>query len=110
MPTPNGTPPQIRPRRAVRPHTPSRPLWLCRVCAAPWPCQPSRLLLLREYRHDRVGLSIYMAGCLFDATADLLTLNPNPGPSPKDLFDRFVAWTARESRPRSTPRRSTPNT
>ncbi|MFG1677058.1 hypothetical protein [Micromonospora sp. NPDC049282] len=110
MPTSNGTSPQIRPRPAVRPHIPSRPLWLCRICAAPWPCQPARLLLLVEYRTDRAALSIYMAGCLFDATADLLTLNPNPGPSPKDLFDRFVAWTARDSRPRAAPRQPPPKT
>ncbi|MEU8366163.1 hypothetical protein [Micromonospora tulbaghiae] len=31
------------------------------------------------------------AGCLFDATADLLRTNPNPA----DLFDRFIGWTAR---------------
>ena len=72
-----------------------RPLWRCRVCAGPWPCQPARLLLLMEYRRDRVGLSVHMATCLFDATADLMTLNPNPGPSPEELFERFVGWTAR---------------
>ena len=70
-----------------------RPLWLCRVCAGPWPCQPARLLLLLEYRRDRVALSIYMASCLFDAAADLLRLNPDPGPRPDELFHRFVAWT-----------------
>ncbi|MCZ7435080.1 hypothetical protein O7598_01620 [Micromonospora sp. WMMC241] len=72
-----------------------RPLWLCRVCAAPWPCQPGRLLLLMDYRCDRVALSIHMAGCLSDATADLLKLNPDRMPSPKDLFDRLLGWTTR---------------
>ncbi|MBY8871217.1 hypothetical protein K7640_05070 [Micromonospora sp. PLK6-60] len=71
-----------------------RPLWLCRVCAGPWPCQPARLLLLLEYRRDRVGLSVYLAGCLFDAAGDLLKLNAKPEPSPAELFDRFLAWTA----------------
>ncbi|MEU7805808.1 MULTISPECIES: hypothetical protein [unclassified Micromonospora] len=42
-------------------------------------------MLLLDYRRDRVALSIHMAGCLFDATADLLAANPNPA----DLFDRF---------------------
>ncbi|MEV0152434.1 hypothetical protein AB0H57_01645 [Micromonospora sp. NPDC050686] len=42
-----------------------------------------------------MGLSVYLAGCLFDAAGDLLGLNANPGPSPAELFDRFVAWTAR---------------
>ncbi|MFY1659683.1 hypothetical protein [Micromonospora sp. WMMD1274] len=87
----NCSPVPERGRRAVLPHVPMRPLWLCRACAAPWPCQPARLLLLLDYRRDRVALSIHMASCLFDATADLLRTNPNPA----DLFDRFIGWTAR---------------
>ncbi|MEV4386877.1 hypothetical protein AB0J68_14360 [Micromonospora sp. NPDC049580] len=93
----NVSPVHDRQRRAMRPHLPMRPLWLCRVCAAAWPCQPARLLLTMEYRRDRVGLSVYMAGLLFEATADLIKLNPNPAPSPADLFARFVGWTARGS-------------
>ncbi|WP_243706222.1 hypothetical protein [Micromonospora sp. KC721] len=95
MPMPNVSPVHDRQRRAVLPHVPMRPLWLCRVCAADWPCQPARLLLLMEYRRDRVALSVYLAGILFDATADLTRLNPQPEPSPAELFERFVAWTAR---------------
>ncbi|MFF0313647.1 hypothetical protein ACFYPH_03215 [Micromonospora sp. NPDC005252] len=97
-----------RQRRAVRPHLPMRPLWLCRVCAAAWPCQPARLLLTMEYRRDRVGLSVYLAGLLFEATADLIKLNPNPAPSPAELFARFVGWTARgaESGPTGPGRRA----
>ncbi|WFE64669.1 hypothetical protein [Micromonospora sp. WMMD714] len=72
-----------------------RPLWRCRTCAAPWPCQPARLLLTREYRRDRVALSIYMASQLCEATADVVRLNPHPTPAPAELFDRFLAWTAR---------------
>ncbi|NYF57745.1 hypothetical protein [Micromonospora purpureochromogenes] len=98
MATPHTSAVPDRQRRAVRPHVPMRPLWLCRVCAAAWPCPPARLLLGMEYRRDRVGLSVYMAGCLFDATADLIKLNPNPAPSPADLFERFLAWTARPPR------------
>ncbi|MET8349243.1 hypothetical protein [Micromonospora sp. NPDC005206] len=75
-------------------HLPRRPLWLCRVCAAPWPCASARMLMRVEYRADRVALSIYMAGQLFDATADLYRLNPNPAPDPQELFNRFLAWTA----------------
>ncbi|GAA2187798.1 hypothetical protein [Micromonospora lupini] len=47
-----------------------------------------------EYRTDRVALSIYMASQLFDATADLYKLNPDPPPDPQELFTRFLAWTA----------------
>ena len=54
-----------------------------------------RLLLTMEYRRDRVALSIYLASQLFEATADLVRLNPHPAPSPAELFDRFLAWTAR---------------
>ncbi|WP_255597752.1 hypothetical protein [Micromonospora sp. RL09-050-HVF-A] len=48
-----------------------------------------------DYRGDRVGLSVYMAGRLYDATGDLVTLNPNAVPAPAELFDRFLAWTRR---------------
>lgn len=95
LPTP-GVP--DRQRRAVRPHVPMRPRWLCRVCAAAWPCPPARLLLGMEYRRDRVGLSVYMAGCLFDATADLIEISPHAVPSPAELFDRFLAWTVPQRR------------
>ncbi|MEU4554200.1 hypothetical protein [Micromonospora violae] len=78
----------------VHQHLPRRPSWLCRVCAATWPCAFARMLLRVEYEGDRVALSIYMASQLDDATADLLTLNPDPGPDPRELFDRFLAWTA----------------
>ncbi|MEV4831837.1 hypothetical protein AB0K25_26410 [Micromonospora sp. NPDC049257] len=44
-----------------------------------------------------MALSIYMASQLFEATADLVRLNPHPAPSPAELFDRFLAWTARPS-------------
>ncbi|MDG4779927.1 hypothetical protein O7614_09750 [Micromonospora sp. WMMD961] len=81
----------------VHQHLPRRPSWLCRVCAATWPCACARMLLRVEYGADRVALSIYMASQLFDATADLLKLNPEPAPDPRELFDRFLAWTAQPS-------------
>lgn len=52
------------------------------------------MLLRVEYRADRVALSVYMAGQLFEATADLCRLNPDPAPDPRELFARFLAWTA----------------
>ncbi|WP_327032235.1 hypothetical protein [Micromonospora ureilytica] len=91
--------PKLQDRRWLgSPHRPMRPTWLCRVCAAPWPCQPARLLLGLEYRGDRAGLAVYMAGMLFDATADLLALNPNPGPGPVEMFERFISWTGPATR------------
>lgn len=53
------------------------------------------MLLRTEYRANRVNLSVYMAGMLFDATADLMKLNPEPAPDPGELFNRFLAWTGR---------------
>jgi hypothetical protein len=53
------------------------------------------MLLRVQYGADRVGLSVYLASQLYEATADLLKLNPDAVPDPRELFDRFVAWTAR---------------
>ncbi|MEO3775556.1 hypothetical protein ABGB16_01640 [Micromonospora sp. B11E3] len=75
-----------------RPHQPIRPLWLCRTCAAPWPCATARLALLREYADDRVALLVYLGGQLHDAADELYRLNPHDGPEPRQLFDRFLGW------------------
>ncbi|MFF0154476.1 flavin reductase [Micromonospora sp. NPDC005203] len=65
----------------------ARPSWRCRVCGAAWPCSPARLALLGEYREDRIGLLIYLATLLCEATEDL------PGQAVDDrLGDRFLTW------------------
>ncbi|GIJ80582.1 hypothetical protein SAMN05443287_115104 [Micromonospora phaseoli] len=74
------------------PHTPLRPMWCCRADGQPWPCGSARLLLRAEYDHDLTGLSIYLAGLMYEAMRDLYHLNPHDGPEPKALFDRFLAW------------------
>jgi hypothetical protein len=79
----------------VLPHVPIRPLWLCRLCAAPWPCATARLNLEAEYGDDRAGLSVYMATALHEAVEDLHKLNPEPSQDPAELFVRFIAWTQR---------------
>nr|WP_091127360.1 hypothetical protein [Micromonospora eburnea] len=73
-------------------HLPIRPLWLCRACAAPWPCATARLTLLREYADDRVALLVYLGGMLHDAIGQLNRLHPQDGPSPERLFARFLGW------------------
>ncbi|MEU1605287.1 hypothetical protein [Micromonospora matsumotoense] len=78
---------------------PLRPLWLCRVCAAPWPCGAARLTLVSEYAHDRVALNIYLCTVLHDAAADLYRLHPDTGPDPATLFARFLAWVPRTRPP-----------
>lgn len=82
------------------PHTPLRPLWLCRACAAPWPYAPARLSLLHEHADDRVALLVYLGGMLHDATGELHRLNPHDGPEPGQLYARFLGW--------AIPRRTTP--
>ncbi|TDB75240.1 hypothetical protein [Micromonospora sp. KC723] len=74
---------------------PLRPIWLCRCCAAPWPCATARLTLVAEYAHDRVALSVYLCAMLHDAAEDLYRLNPHDGPDPATLFRRFLAWVPR---------------
>ncbi|MFC0004330.1 hypothetical protein [Micromonospora siamensis] len=74
------------------PHTPLRPLWLCRSCAAPWPCAPARLRLIQEYADDRVALLVYLGGMLHDAAGELHRLHPDDGPDPARLFARFLGW------------------
>jgi len=84
-----------------QPHTPLRPTWLCRACAAPWPCLTARSLLVVEYTDNRVGLSVYLGSALYAAIDDLYRLNPNPGPDPAAMFHRFLGWAAP---PRARPR------
>ncbi|NGM14703.1 hypothetical protein [Verrucosispora sioxanthis] len=83
------------PTASRRAHLPLRPLWLCRVCAAPWPCAAARLDLVAEYADDRIALSVYLCAVLHEAAADLYRLNPQDGPDPAALFARFLAWAPR---------------
>ncbi len=83
---------------AAEEHLPLRPLWLCRRCELPWPCPEARLALAAEYRDSRVGLSLYLAGCLHDAIDDLHRLNPCAAGSIGDMYDRFLGWPARHTR------------
>nr|MDT0662458.1 hypothetical protein [Micromonospora sp. DSM 115978] len=85
-------PPGPAPRR---PHTPLRPLWLCRCCAAPWPCGDVRLTLLREYGGRRPELRIFLATCMHEAICDLLKLNHDAAPTAPELWARFLAWSIR---------------
>ncbi|MEU8406127.1 hypothetical protein AB0C19_07965 [Micromonospora sp. NPDC048842] len=39
-----------------------------------------------------MGLSVYLAGQLFDAVADLYQLRPNDMPTPGEIFARFLGW------------------
>ncbi|SCE64599.1 hypothetical protein [Micromonospora mirobrigensis] len=79
-------------RAELRRHVAARPVWLCRACGAPWPCQPAKLGLRAEYAGDRVGLAVYLCGLLHEAVADRLRLRPDEV-DPAEFFARFVGWT-----------------
>ncbi|WP_025617686.1 hypothetical protein [Salinispora cortesiana] len=95
MPQPRLGPHPQHPRRrpgARVPHTPLRPRWTCRAWCQQWPCAQARLLLKAEREGRMASLAIYLAGLMYEAMHDLYCLNPNDGPSPRALFERFVAW------------------
>nr|MDT0659966.1 hypothetical protein [Micromonospora sp. DSM 115978] len=77
-----------------RPHAPQRPLWLCRACAAPWPCGQAKIELLRELATDGTYLRIYLASQMHEALADLCALTPYEMPSPVQVWNRFLSWAA----------------
>jgi hypothetical protein len=79
-------------RPGIEPHTPQRPIWLCRTCAVAWPCLGARTLLTVDFVADPTGLAVYLAAQLQDAIVDLAALNSNPGPDPAALHGRFLAW------------------
>nr|MDT0661457.1 hypothetical protein [Micromonospora sp. DSM 115978] len=95
----NRRPPAGQPR----PHLPQRPLWLCRVCAGPWPCGPARLALLREHGGDLIYLRMYLASQMHDALRDLIRLHPHDPPTPEATHDRFLAWAAPPAPPPAAP-------
>lgn len=87
--------PAVPARPAQPEHLPMRPLWLCRACGQPWPCARARLALVAEYRDDPVSLFLHLAGLLRDAIDDAHKLNPSSAGAVRDLFERFLGWSAR---------------
>lgn len=75
----------------LRRHVPARPVWRCRACAAPWPCQPAKLGLRIAYAGDPDALTGHLRGLLHDAIAD--RRHTNPGDVDRAaLLARFVGW------------------
>lgn len=90
------------PHARRRPHVPTRPRYLCRTCAAPWPCQPARLHLLYAYRGARADLLAHLAVHLHRALLDLLAISPNL--DPVALSARFLGWVPGKPAERDPPR------
>lgn len=84
--------------RVARAHIPMRPAWLCRNCAAPWPCNPAQLHLATEFYGHSIALAFYMASNLQDATDDLYALGARP--DVRALHLRFLGWLSISRRPR----------
>ncbi|WP_285788597.1 flavin reductase [Micromonospora sp. NBRC 101691] len=74
----------MTPYRPRRDHIAVRPSWRCRVCGAPWPCQPAKLQLLDLYADDRLGLMVDLGMAMAAALPDL--------PRDENQLDRFVRW------------------
>ncbi|WP_229402095.1 hypothetical protein [Micromonospora okii] len=105
MPVP--VPPPLS-RRPSRPHQPMRPAWLCRSCAAPWPCAPARLDLAFAYRGNSVTLALYLTASMQQAMDDTYRLGGDPDFAA--LHARFLGWLslARRDPPRDRPPRDPP--
>ncbi|MFG2052332.1 hypothetical protein ACGFIW_33480 [Micromonospora sp. NPDC048935] len=80
-----------------RPHLPMRPAWLCRNCAAPWPCGPARLDLAAEFYGHSIALAFYLAASMHEAIDDAYGLGLCPDlPA---MHARFLGWLSRARRP-----------
>lgn len=84
-------------RRPRRPHQPMRPAWLCRNCAAPWPCAPAQLHLATEFYGHSIALAFYLAANMQDAIHDLYSVGLHP--DPRALHARFLGWLSVTRRP-----------
>jgi hypothetical protein len=71
----------------VNGHQPLRPSWDCAACGRPWPCQPAREALTRQYRGRGTWLTMYMLAHMTMAAADM------PTAAYAELSERFINWT-----------------
>ncbi|WP_425413195.1 hypothetical protein [Micromonospora matsumotoense] len=54
-------------------------------------------MLLTEYAGNRIGLFLYLAGCLHEAIDDLSQADASGTSDCEDLFDPFVDWARRRA-------------
>lgn len=73
-------------------HLPHRPGWTCQACDQQWPCPTRQRELVAEYEGARVSLTLYLAGCFVDASADL------PTAAAGNLYRQFFDWPSRPPR------------
>ncbi|MET7709283.1 hypothetical protein [Micromonospora sp. NPDC005413] len=85
-----------------RPHLPMRPVWLCRNCAAPWPCSPAQLDLIAEFYGHSIALAFYLAASMHEAIDDVYGLGLRP--SSPAMHARFLGRLSLARWPRRSPR------
>ncbi|MCF0096773.1 hypothetical protein B0E54_05641 [Micromonospora sp. MH99] len=85
-------------RLPCRPHLPMRPAWLCRNCAAPWPCSRAQLDLVGEFYGHSLALALYLASCMNEAIQDQFNLGGHP--DLVEMHARFLGWLSLTRRPR----------
>jgi hypothetical protein len=76
-------------------HLPMRPLWICEIDGADWPCSHARDELHEQYAGDLPGLGVYMATRLLEASRELAD---TPHGTPRLLYERFLFWTRSRAR------------
>ncbi|MFI5924584.1 hypothetical protein ACIA3K_01260 [Micromonospora sp. NPDC051543] len=81
-----------------RPHLPMRPAWLCRNCAAAWPCSRAQLDLVAEFYGHSLALALYLTSCMNEAIHDLYGLGGRPDLAL--MHARFLGWLSLTRRPR----------
>jgi hypothetical protein len=69
-------------------HMEMRPSWDCRVCGAPWPCDPVKVALSEEYRCFPSLLILFLMSAYQEAQENLGYLDGQPA----DLLNRIAGW------------------
>jgi hypothetical protein len=67
-------------------HTPERPTWDCRRCTKPWPCDPARERLRKEYAEYPTVTALYLT------SQQRHYLDDSPDFSLDELYERFIGW------------------
>lgn len=77
-------------------HIRLRPGWTCSECGDPWPCLPSRTVLLAEFAGRRAQLRMLLGAYFADALRDFAEAGDFDREA---LHARFFDWTGRTSAP-----------
>lgn len=65
-------------------HDPDTTTWDCRVCGAPWPCEPARSHMIATMTPTELRIGQWVA---LESAAPLLL-----GMTMNQVWDRFLGW------------------